>query len=213
VKKIFIAGAGGHMKEQIEWLKDFLIEKNDYEIEGFLSNQKLVKNQYRLPTILEKNLKIGKNIYIFLAIGDPLIRQKIINRFKNYNFLTMIHPSSLISSSARIGKGCSISPQCVLAGDAKIDNFNNLNSGTYISHDCSIGKNNTFAPAVKILGGCTIGKNNFFGSNSVLLPKIKVLNENIIGAGAVVVSNFKSKNTIVGNPAKIKSNLNIPPKI
>jgi acetyltransferase EpsM len=204
VKKIFIAGAGGHMKEQIEWLKDFIIEKNDYEIKGFLSKQKLVKNKYKLPTTLEKNLKIDKDIYIYLAIGDPFVREKIFNKFKNFNFLTMIHPSSFISSQAKIGKGCSISPQCILAGDAKIDKFNNLNSGTYISHDCNIGKNNTFSPCVKILGGCTIGKNNFFGSNSVLIPKIKLNNENIIGAGAVIINNFKSKNTIVGNPARIK---------
>lgn len=203
MKKVLIAGAGGHMKEQIEWLKDFIIENNDYEIKGFLSNKKIVKNKYKLPTVLEKNLKIDKTIHIFLAIGDPFIRQKIFNKFKNFSFLTMIHPSSLVSSQAKIGKGCVISPHCILAGDAKIDKFNNLNSGTYISHDCIIGKNNTFSPSVKILGGCSIGKNNFFGSNSVILPQIKILNENIIGAGAVVINNIKSKKTIVGNPARL----------
>ena len=204
MKKIFVVGNGGHMKEQIEWLKDFIIKKKNFEIKAILSQKGIVKNKYKLPTIFEKNLKKNKNNYIFLAIGDPLTRKNIIARFKDFNFLTMIHPSSIISPAAKIGKGCAISPQCIIAGDAKIGDFNNLNSGTFISHDCNVGKNNTFGPSVKILGGCTIGNDNYFGSNAVLIPKIKILDKNKIGAGSIIINNFKSNKTIVGNPAKFK---------
>ena len=83
MKKVLIAGSGGHMKEQFEWLKDFIKKNNEYEIKGFLSNKKIVNNKFKLPTILEKNLKIDKNVFLFLAIGDPLIRQKIFTKFNS----------------------------------------------------------------------------------------------------------------------------------
>ena len=77
-----------------------------------------------------------------------------------YNFFTLIHPSSVVSKYAKLGKGITIGPQSVITANVNLGDFNNVNSFSLISHDNILGINNSLSPYVKLLGNCKIGKWN-----------------------------------------------------
>ena len=203
MKKIFILGGGGFFKEQFYWLKDTLKKKNNYKIEAIVTNKVKLDKLFNLPVITEENIPKSKNTFLYIAIGSISLRKKIIKKFSNFNFYTLIHPSAIVSNGASIGKGCTVSPNTIIAGDAKIGDFNVFNFNSMISHDCVTGNNNIFSPGIKILGWSKVGNNNYFGADSIMLPKVKIGNNNIIGANATLNKNFKDFHTLIGTPAKI----------
>jgi len=207
MKKLFIFGSSGYFKEQFIWLKDMISSTNTSSIEilGIIDNKnKKKKDNYSGLKIYKSNkIKYSKNIYIYIAVGNPDLRGKAIKKFHQFNFFSMIHPSAVISNKAKLGVGLTISPGCIVAGNARLGDFNNLNFGSMISHDCEIKKNNTFSPGTKIMGNCMIGNNNNFGVNSVMIPGTKVENNNIIGASCTITKNFKSNLVLTGLPATI----------
>lgn len=206
MKKILIVGDSGYFKEQFVWLKDVISSSapNSYEILGIVDDKNKNKkdNFSKLKIYKENKIQYSRDIWLYLAIGQPQIRSRIIKKFKKFNFFTMKHPSAVVSEEAKLGVGLSISPGCIVAGNAKVGNFNNLNFGSMISHDCHIKQNNTFSPGTKIMGNCLIGNNNHFGVNSVMIPNTKVGNNNIIGASATITNNFKSNLVLIGLPAR-----------
>ena len=205
MKKIFIFGSSGYFKEQYYWLVDFLkYNKEKFSIEAIvddLSTESFEKHT-RIKIIKEKNLSNNKDVYLYLAVAFPNIRKKIIEKFKDFNFLTMLHPNSVVSKGSTFGKSLTISPGTIIAGDAKVGDFNNFNFGTMLSHDCVVGFNNTFSPGTKIMGNCKIGDCNFFGVDSVMVPGKEIKNNNVIGANTTITNNFDSNLTIVGTPGK-----------
>ena len=198
MNKIIILGTSGHMKEQLEWIEDMMDYKKIKCKIIFCSDKKIFKNY---DIISEKKIKknIGK---LYLAIGSPNIRSKLISKFKNFDFFSLIHPSAKISKNVKIGKGVSISPNCIITSNVKLGDFNNLNCGVGIFHDCKIDINNTFSPGAKILGGCKIGKSNFFGTNSCVKENSKIGNHNTLGASSFLNFNLGNYKKVGGVPAK-----------
>lgn len=205
MKYIFLIGAGGYFKEQFIYLKDVLKQKKfkDFEISGIIDeNVDAQLDKFSGLKIYKPNkIKYSADKYLILCIGDPKVRNLFIERFKKFNFFNLIHPSAIVSSSAKIGKGLIISPLCIVTSNAVIDDFNNLNTKVMISHDCVIGKNNSFSPGTGLMGHCKVGKNNFFGSNSLMIPKTSLIDNNVIGASATITKSFDSNLILVGTPA------------
>lgn len=198
MKNIIILGTGGFMKEQLQWLDDLMdFEKTKYNI--ILCSEKKVLKNYDF--ISEKKIKKNSG-KLYLAIGNPKIRSKLITKFKDYDFFSLNHPDAIISKKAKIGKGNIISPKCVITANAKIGDFNNLNVGSNIYHDCQVGNNNIFSPGTQILGNCKIGNSNVFGTNSCVKEKTKVGNYNIIGASSYLNFNLSNNSKVGGVPAK-----------
>lgn len=61
----------------------------------------------------------------------------------------------------------------------------------------------------EIYGKITLGNNVFIGARSIILLNTKIGNNCIIGAGSVVRGHFPDNSVIIGNPAKVVSNINI----
>ena len=199
MKKIIIFGTGGHMSEQLQWIEDLMDHKKIKFKILFCAEKKIFDKYDFIP---ENKIKVNSG-HLYLAIGDPKIRLKLLVKFKDFNFFSMIHPSVILSKKAIVGKGVTISPNCIISPNVTIGNFNNLNCGVFLHHDTIIGDNNTFSPGVKILGNCQIGNSNIFGANACVKQKTKIGNFNLIGASSFVQKNIKDKLKVGGVPAKL----------
>ena len=209
MKKIFICGSSSYFRENFIWLIDFFKYKNlkNYSIKAIIDdniNDKFEKFS-KLKFTPSNLVKPHKDNLIYIAAANINVRKKIIKKFSNYNFFSLIHPSSVVSKFAKLGKGITIGPQSVVTGDAILEDFNNINSFCLISHDNVLGTNNSLSPYVKLLGNCKIGNNNFFGANTTVLPNLNLGNLNYIGANSLLTKKFSSNKLIYGSPAKIKS--------
>ena len=210
MKKIFFIVAGGHFKDVFNWYLDQMkYQGKKSEIKGIVDDFK-IDLKYEPTTKLKiykfDDLEISSNIYFILSIGQMAIRKKIIEKFKDFNFETCIHPRATISENCSYKKGNLFGPNSVIAGDSQIGDFNNFSQNSTTSHDCIIKNNNFFSPGSSIMGDCKIGDNNFFGVSSNMIPGTEIGDDNILGANTTIIRSEKKNNsTFIGVPAKNKN--------
>jgi len=139
-----------------------------------------------------------------LGIGDNKIRQNVADLItrKKKKLLNIIHPASVISNYAVIGKGNFIGANVTLNTFARIGNNCILNTGCVVEHECIIEDGVHIAPGAVLAGNVWVGENSFIGANSVIKQGVKIGKDVIIGAGSVILKDIPDHETWVGNPAK-----------
>ena len=139
-----------------------------------------------------------------IGIGDNAIRSKVANIVisKSKTLVSVIDPSSIVSSYAKIGVGTYIGKRTVVNTMAQIGEYCILNSGSIIEHDCRISNGVHVAPGATVLGNVKIGEQTFIGANAVIKENISIGKHVVVGAGAVVIKDIPDHTRVVGNPAK-----------
>jgi acetyltransferase-like isoleucine patch superfamily enzyme len=79
----------------------------------------------------------------------------------------------------------------------------------FITHDGAIWCFRDEFSNADLFGKIKIGNNVFIGNNSIILSNTEIGDNCIVGAGSVVRGKFQSNSVIIGNPAKVVSNMNI----
>ena len=197
MKKVIIVGSGSHAAE----VNDIIVYNNsikkEFEIVGFIDDNVENYKKYQFSSSflggIEDHLVLKDYQYI-IGIANVKYREKIVTHLlkQGADFLSLIHYSSFISPSAKLGKGMVIAPNVNIGPNVVIDDYCMLNSRSSIGHDSIIGKYNVLSPNVCFSGFTKVGDNNLFGINSATIPYIKIGNNNKIAAGMVVDKNVKN---------------------
>lgn len=220
MKKVIIVGAGGHAAE----LVDYMIHINtistvemekEWEIVGLIDDSEANYEAYAYDFPFLGKIKdhiVQQEVGYVMGIANMKYRRVIIQQLQQEGarFVTLIHPTALVSPSATIGAGCVISHNVSIGPKAVLGDFNLINSRCTIGHDTAIGSYNFLAPQVVTGGFAAVGEENFFGTNAVILPAIALGNRNTVAAGMIVDKNvlndatvfyrFKEKVVVISNP-------------
>lgn len=137
-----------------------------------------------------------------VAIGNNKVRESIMTRFSTKKFATLVHPSAVVSSSAKIGKGTVIMPGVIINAGSTIGDGVIVNTKSSVDHDCNISDYTHIAVGVSICGTVNIEKYTWVGAGATIINNIDVCSDCMIGAGAVVVKNIDEAGVYVGVPAK-----------
>lgn len=204
MKKLIIIGGGGHARSIYGLLKENKLTKGLLGYSDFKKSNlplKYLGNDQKILDLYKKN-----KVELILGIGINLsLRTKVINKFKNYNFLTLIDKKAIISDKSKVKKGCIIFPNASISSNVKINDFSVIHNSAVIEHDVDIGKNSYIGPAAVICGNAMIGKNVLIGANSTMIQDTFVADNCKLGAGSVLIKSCRLKNKIlIGSPAKIK---------
>lgn len=140
-----------------------------------------------------------------VTIGNPhgRARLRIANELVSMGLieLSAVHPSAVISSSARIGAGAQVMASAIIQPHVLIGRQCIVNTRASIDHDCVIGDGCGFAPGSTLCGEITCGDNVFIGSGATVLPRVAIGDDTTVGAGAVVTKSVAKSTTVVGVPA------------
>lgn len=204
-KQILISGTGGISKEVLCLITD-LGKYND--VAGFIEPDFIIEKEDIPKEIMGKPVfpysKVDVNKHIVsLAMGDSKIREKSISQLpEGIEFITLIHPTAVVSQWAKIGEGSIICAGTIITCDINIGKHAQLNLNTTIGHDCQIGDFFTTAPNVNISGNCTFGEHVYFGTSSSIKQGISIKGNTVIGMGAIVTKDIEEPGVYVGIPAK-----------
>lgn len=212
--KIVIIGAGGFGKEVLWTLLDCNRNLKKYDILGFLDDDKNLHNKIvygkkvlgGTEWILKNN---SKNIKCVIAIGSGKIRKKIAAKLekRGIEFLTVIHPSIIMSDSVKVGNGTIIQPGTVITVDVEIGKHCRIDTNCTIAHDSKINDFVDLSPGVHINGSNNIQTGVYVGSGTITKEKISVGKWSIIGAGTVLITDVPDGSLYVGVPGKLKKKL------
>lgn len=198
--KLKMIGCGGHFKVVLDAL--LLNSHQSYQIS--LCDDALPLGSTVQGFLVDSNLS-SLSAFIGLAhvsIGHNRIREQVFKRLRSsLNFLSIQHPSAVLSQSAIVGAGSFIAARAVLGPECQIGEGCIINHGAVVDHEVTVGAFSHIAPNSTLGGQVRIGKGVLVGSGAVILPGIEVGDGAIIAAGAVVVKDVKLNTTVKGVPA------------
>ena len=148
---------------------------------------------------------------MIVSIGVNKIRKIVVDRLvakanedgHPLEFATAIHPSAIISPSAKIGEGTVIMAGAVINADAVIGKHCIVNTGATVDHDCVIGDYCHIAPGANVSGGTHIGEGTWIGVGACVIQCLNIGKWSFIGAGSVVVKDVSDGVVAYGNPCKV----------
>lgn len=205
--EIIIVGAGGHGKV----VRDLARFNASHQLIAILDDQyeelKLTKEQWYVGPVsyASQFLTQFPTARVLIAIGDNQIRKSIVSKLglTSEHYVTLIHPSAVISPSARIGKGTVVMANAVIQADAVIGDHAIINSGAIIEHDAHAGDYAHIAPRVTITGGVRVQEGVMVGAGATVIPGQCIKQWAIVGAGSVVINEIPAYSTVAGSPARV----------
>lgn len=140
--------------------------------------------------------------------------KKFLHRFyqdlwkiNNTEFVDLIHPSSVVSSSVTTKLGLQMEPLSVIAPYTKVG------FGVNVGRNCSVGHHNILGDycsvylGANIAGHVEIGEGTTIGPGCTVFSNVKIGSNSIIGGGSVVTKDIPSNVLAFGNPCQIVKNL------
>lgn len=203
-------GAGGHAKGVIEILR----AARDYRIIGLLDVQPQLHGTDVLGIRVLGGDEWLSRLYAegvrhaFVGVGttiSTLPRAKVYEKLLSHGFVAIsaIHPSAVISPSARVGQGGTLMAGSVLNAAAWIGDNVIVNTGAIVEHDCRVGDHAHIATGVRLAGGVQVGPGALVGVGACVRPGLSVGSRAVVGAGAVVVQDVPDDVMVAGVPAKV----------
>ena len=218
MKNLVIFGTGAVAAELTSYLYDgrWAIDEG-FHIKGYATSvdagitqwEKYKFNEPYLGNICE--YEVESDDYFILALANYKFKREAVDiiKSKNGKFITLIHPTALISHTAIIGEGNIFSPYTMVGPNVQLGDFNLLTSQSIISHDSNIGNYNFFSTSI-LCGHNQVGDDNFFGVKATTIPDVIIGNRNTIQAGMVIDKNIDNDTVVF---YKYKEKIMITPVI
>jgi len=211
-ERIIIIGSGRHAKV----VAYNLISQDKYEIACFVTTDSTLENTFMgyplinsfinfdLSSLNYLKNKFKTNLF-HIGFGDMKYRKDVYEFFVNNGWegITIIHPSAIIASDARIGKGVLIEAGCLITPNPIIGDNVMINTGSQVNHDNIIHNHVHIASGVVTSGSIEIGENTLIDDGVIITMNKKVGSNCIIGAGSVVTKDIPDGKVAYGVPCKI----------
>lgn len=118
-------------------------------------------------------------------------------------YTSLIHATSYITSTAKLGTGCIINPRVCISNQAVIGNFVTVNINSVVSHHVVLEDFVTINPSVTVAGRSFVGEGTTIGMGANVIDGVKIGRNCIIGAGSLVNKDIPDNVVAYGSPCKI----------
>jgi sugar O-acyltransferase (sialic acid O-acetyltransferase NeuD family) len=207
---IVILGAGGHAREVLDIVEACIDNGSEYVVKGYI-----VESAHGTAGLMINDKSIlgdfswfdrhGENIAVVCGVGAPSLKFRLVQKTGAWNmpFISIIHPSAMLTKRVRIGQGVVVAAGCVLTNNIRLGDHVHINIACTVSHDVEINDFVTIAPGVHISGNVVIGTGAYIGTGATIVEKINIGEWSVVGAGSTVVDDVPPNSTIVGVPGKV----------
>lgn len=210
---VIIVGAGGHGTV----VADALMAAN-VEVAGFSDNDPALAGRKILgrPVLgVDDDLATLDRARFRLALGiggakagaSCSRRRDITLAFQKagWSFVTVRHPSAIISPFATIGYGCQIMAAAVVQAGAQIGDGVILNTQSIVEHDAVVGAYSHVSIGGILCGGVRLGEGCHVGAGAVIRQNLVLASNVTVGMNAAVVTDcLQAGALLVGVPARLK---------
>lgn len=155
---------------------------------------------------IEIKNKLEGEVYNYCTGGySPKVKKSLFEYFKLplNGYQNIIHKSSEIASTTKLGKGILINALVSVAPNTILGNFVSVNGNVLIGHHVIINDFVTLNPSSNVAGHCEIGEGTTIGMGTNVLNGVKIGKNVVIGAGSVVTRDIPDNVVAYGSPCKI----------
>lgn len=147
---------------------------------------------------------MGKDISYIIGFTNLRLRKLLTDKLSSCRNISIIHPSSFISPTAKVGDGSYIAAMAVVSSNAIIGQGCIVNIGVSIGHDAFVGDNCILNPGVRISGHCHIGSRTLFGANSFIFQGKSIGEDCAVDAMTYIDQDIADKKLCTNNVGGLK---------
>jgi UDP-perosamine 4-acetyltransferase len=206
MKTLWIIGAGAHacvIGESallLDYKPIYIRSSDDVEKEGgdFVSEEEFLKQNSFPHSQLKLICGIG-------SIKSLLPRLSVMEKYQHLAdcFVSIVHPSVVLSPEVRLGKGVFIAAGAVISRKVNLGDHCIVNTGAIIDHDSILARHCHVATGATLAGGVHCQEHVHIGCGAVVLQGLSIAQGTVLGAGTVCIKSIDAPNLVwVGNPAR-----------
>lgn len=199
MRDLIIYGAGGFARE-VYWHSS--VDVVSRRVRMFIDDDPSISSLYGLPVLARASFEEHDDDELFVAVGNPGARRKIVGSFDGKKKFTVLMHRFVVLYDSSVGIGSILCPGTIVTTGVVIGEHVHVNLNCTIGHGAKIGNFTTLSPGVHVSGNVSIGEGVFVGSGVVIFEGVTIGSNVRIGAGAVVMKNVVSGTTVVGVPAR-----------
>ena len=218
IKLVIIGGSNAYWEIK-ELINDINQVSARYQIIGILDdNEVLIGKSYDGIVIngpIDLAKKYPEDVKFVFAIGSHstrIIRESILVRLgiQQDRFVTLIHPSAKIFSTADIGPGCIVHYGTVIFHESRIGPFCIVAANCVIAVRNLIGRGSLLGSSITTTLGVRIGCFSFIGSGSNIGEGVEIGPGAKIGMGSLILKDVMGGAFVLGNPPRILDKVDVP---
>jgi sugar O-acyltransferase (sialic acid O-acetyltransferase NeuD family) len=206
VSRILIVGAGGFGREVLQWVRDAWPRESS-KILGFLASDPQGASPHTShPPIVgrpDEFLPEPGDAFL-LAIGIPVVRRRVGEQLERRGafFLTLVHPTAIVASTASIGHGSILCPYAVVSDSVQVGSFSLLNYHASLGHDSKTGDFSVLSPYATLGGGAEIGPDSFLGLHASVGPRVRLGSHSKVSANSAALHDAPAQSLVFGVPGR-----------
>ncbi|MEI7998051.1 MAG: transferase [Candidatus Omnitrophota bacterium] len=208
---------GANNPETIRMISAVKEKDSAFEFLGFIDNdpEKKGKSFFGFPVFGGSECipsLLGEDIFfINLITRDCVTRFETSLQASDYGarFANFIHPSVNLEM-VELAEGNYIQERVILQAGVKIGCNSSIHIGTLVGHESIIGNSVFLAHGCNISGGVTIKDGVLMGTGVSVIPRVTIGEWAVIGAGTVVHKDIPPYSLVVGNPARVLRQKEVP---
>ena len=209
-RKIVIIGGSGNGTVIASTIEDCKISGIDIQCVGFLNDDCDKIDSYNvLGKINDKDWKSLPRDYLFISaistVKKSYKRRQLLLEMgiPPERFASIIHPTAVVSSNAKIGFGVVIMPLAVVSPGVVMDNHSQLYAQGFVGHHSHVCEMAFLAANSHTGGHVKVGVGAHVGIMSTSIERTVIGEYSVVGAGALVLKDVDPYNVVVGSPAKV----------
>jgi acetyltransferase EpsM len=211
MKEIIIIGGRGNGTVIASVIEDINKLQSTYKILGFLNDGEdigTIINDYPvLGKVTKEECDKYPNayfIYTLISVGKAEERVNKLNSLQipDEKWINIYHPSAVISSHCKLGKGVILMPNVILSPNVTLGDYVQVYGNSIVGHDTTV-KDYCFISNSSSIGSfIEVGEGVHIGSNSTIRERVKLGDYSLIGMGSIVLKDTEPFSKNVGVPAK-----------
>ena len=190
---MYLYGASGHAKVIID-----ILEASGVRVDALIDDNPNIDQLQGYPV---KHSFTGESPFI-ISIGNNKIRKQVAERLQA-SYGKAIHPSAILSPTAKIGDGTVVMQGAIIQADANVGKHCIINTGASVDHECVIGDYAHISPHATLCGNVHVGEGSWIGAGTTVIPNLSIGKWCVIGAGSVITEDIPDHVLAFGNPCRI----------
>lgn len=210
MRELLLIGAGGFSRETAEAVRAINAVEPTWRLRGFLDDSPALHGAEicGLPVLGPIDLAASHpDAALVLTTGRPdnyVSRRRIAARlgFGDERYATIVHPTSTVGESCRIGCGAVLLAHVDLTADVVIGRHVAIMPQVVLPHDVRIDDFATLGSGVRAGGACHIEEEAYVGAGACLREQVTIGARAMIGMASVVTRDVPTERLWLGAPAR-----------
>jgi len=206
-RRILIVGAGGFGREVCHWARDAWPAWAD-RIAGFLSADARILDGHHHPLQVlgdPAHFVPEPDDAFVLAIGIPGTRRRVAESLaaRGGSFLTLVHPTAVVASTATLGAGTIICPGAVVSDSVVLGRSVLVNYHASLAHDAAAGDYAVLSPSAALGGGARLAADVFLGLHASVGPAVMIGERSKVSANSCALHDVPADSLVLGVPGRV----------